>query len=76
MIQVYSASDYACTEGGKVQAYYGYEVTDPDTEEWCFVVRKSGKEIFRKTNSQLLEIAGGESPLDMLCAGLALFVNK
>lgn len=71
----YIAGDYAGIEG-PIEAYYGYEVVDEDTEEWCFVVRKKGKEVFRRTNSQLLEIAPNNSPEGMLIAGLALYLNK
>jgi hypothetical protein len=72
---VYKGSDYASIEG-KVQAYYGPNETDPDTFEWCMVVRKNGKEVFRRTNSELLAIAAGESPMDMLLSGLAIYLNK
>lgn len=37
---------------------------------------QNGKEVFRRTNSQLLDIAGAESPEAMLIAGLALYLNK
>lgn len=72
---IYSASDYASIDTGKFKAYYGYEEVG-QTEEWNFVVWKNGKEVFRKTNSELLDIACGEGPLDMLVAGLALYLGK
>jgi hypothetical protein len=73
---IYSASDYACLESGRIKAYYGYEQIDQDTDEWCFVVWKNNKEVFRKTNSELLDIPCGDGPKDMLIAGLALYLGK
>lgn len=73
---VYSASDYAGIETPRFKAYYGYEETDPTTDEWCFVVWKNGKEVFRERNTRLLQIANGEGPVDMLLAGLALYLSK
>lgn len=73
---VYSAGDYAGFDSPKIRAYYGYEQVDEQTEEWCFCVWKNGKEVFRKTNSELLNVACGESPEAMLIAGLSLFLSK
>ena len=60
----------------KVKMYYGERETDPLTGDYCFVVYKNGKEVFRKTNSELLDVACGESPEAMLIAGLSLFLSK
>jgi hypothetical protein len=60
----------------KVIAYYGPDQIDEESGEFCFVVWKSGKEVYRKTNSQLLAIAGEDSPQGMLIAGLSLYLNK
>lgn len=76
MIQCYKASDYAGFEGGKWSAYYGYEETDPDTDDWCFSLKKDGKEVFRATNEQLLAICPEESPLGMCFAGMALYLSR
>lgn len=73
---IYSASDYAGFETGAYKAYYGYEETDPTTDEWCFVLYKRGKEVFRARNTELLMVAAGEGPSDMLIAGLALYFRK
>jgi hypothetical protein len=72
----YHGSYSSSIEGHKVSVYYGPNEIDPSTGEYCFVVLKSGKEVFRRTNSQLLDIAGGDSPEAMLIAGLALYLNK
>ena len=73
---VYSAGDYAGFETPRFRAYYGYEQIDEQSEEWCMVVWKNGKEVFRKTNSELLDVACGDSPVDMLLAGLCLYLCK
>lgn len=73
---VYAASDYAGIETPKFRAYYGYAETCPHTDEWCFVVWKGGKEVFRARNTELLNVASGEGPKDMLIAGLALYLAK
>lgn len=73
---IYSTGDYCGFESGKVKVYYGHEQIDGTTEEWCFVVWKNGKEVARYTNSQLLDIACGDSPKAMLIAGLALYLGK
>lgn len=51
MSSYYVASDYAGVSGGGVTFYYGYEETLG--EEWCFVVRESGKETMRIPQSKL-----------------------
>jgi hypothetical protein len=55
---------HASLETDKVRCYYGEAETDPLTSDWCFVVWKKSvggeKEVFRKTNSELLEVANGE----------------
>lgn len=77
---IYISGDYAGFETPKIKAYYGYEEIDPRSEEWCMVIyqkRTNGmKEVFRKTNSELLDVACGDSPEAMLLAGLALYLSK
>lgn len=73
---IYVASDYAGIETPRFKAYYGYEEVDPHTDEWCFVVWKNDKEVFRVRNTQLLDAACGDGPKDMLIAGLALYLSK
>jgi hypothetical protein len=78
---VYKTRDSAAINSGKMAVYYGEQETDPMTNEWCGVVFKNGtnglqKEVFRATNSQLLEVSAGESPTDMLVATLALYLAR
>lgn len=60
----------------KLKVYYGQDSTDPETGEWQFTVTKNGKEVFSILNSELLTVANGEGPKDMLIAGLALYLAK
>lgn len=76
MINCYRASDYAGFEDGKWSVYYGKDEIDPITQDWCFVMKKNGKEVFRATNEQLLAICPEESPLGMLVAGLSLYMSR
>lgn len=75
---VSTASDYAIATTGKFHFYYGYEETDPNTEDWCFVAKKSGKEVMRLTNSQLLELCDvdAQSPESMLLTGILAYVGR
>ncbi len=70
----YIAGDYAGFDANKYKVYYGYEQIDQESEEWCFVVWKGGREVFRRTNSELLNVAAQESPEAMLIAGLSLYL--
>lgn len=76
---IYSANNHAAITG-KISCYYGPEETDPLTGDWMFVVWKntvgSQKEVFRVSNTELLDVACGNSPSDMLIAGLALYLSK
>lgn len=63
-------------ENGKYRVYYGENETDPRTHDYCMVIWKNDKEVFRKTNEQLLEIANGEGLKDLIIAGLALYLSK
>jgi hypothetical protein len=56
----------------KFTFYYGERFTD-QRGEWMFVVIKNNKEVFSKSNSELLSVASGEGPVDMLLAGIALY---
>jgi len=78
---IYSARDHAAINADKITCYYGPLETDPKTGDWCFCVYKnylggSPKEVFRATNEQLLDVAAGEKPSDLLIAGLALYLSK
>lgn len=72
---VYSGRHYSEILSGKYKAYYGENKTDETSGEWVFYLEKNGKEVFRATNSELLEVSGGEGPKDMLIAGIALYLS-
>jgi hypothetical protein len=73
---IYDTRNEAGFDSPKFSVYYGGKEIDQDTEEWAFVIKKNGKEVFRVPNSELLQCANGESPTDMLIAGLALYLCK
>lgn len=60
----------------KFRVYYGEDQVDPKTEEWQLVIWKNDKEVARYNNSELLNVAYGERPSDLLLAGIALFWSK
>ena len=43
--EIYIKSDYAALESKNFTAYYGYEQTSGENEEWCFVASFNNKEI-------------------------------
>jgi|WetSurMetagenome_2_1015567.scaffolds.fasta_scaffold453743_3 hypothetical protein len=81
-INIFSAGDYAGFEVDDLKFYYGYEVEQPieDNEdehtEWCFQVTNKGKEVYRKTTTQLDETdIHGDEPVMYLLAGVALWIR-
>lgn len=75
-IDVYSSGDYAGVYIGGYSFYYGYEETDPITEEWCFHVTFEDKEIARFTTSQLDAVASTDkTPQSYLLAGMSLWIS-
>jgi hypothetical protein len=70
----YIGRDFASFDANKIKAYYGPNEIDQESEEFCFVLWKGGKEIFRRTNTELLNVAAQESPEAMLIAGLSLYL--
>ena len=73
---IYTASRECLIETPRFKAYYGPSEIDDITGDHCFVVWKCGKEVFRKTNAELLDVACGESPKDVFIAGIALYLSK
>lgn len=74
---IYSANREVLIEAApRFRAYYGEEQIDELTGDYCFVVWKNGKEVFRRTNTDLLDVACGESPEAMLIAGMALYLAR
>jgi hypothetical protein len=63
-------------KSGKFKVYYGCDQVDPKTGEWNMVIWKNDKEVARFTNSELLAVAYGERPSDLMLAGLALYLGR
>lgn len=62
---------------GKYEFNYSPDRTDELTGDWLLIVKKNGKEVASYTNSELLEVANGEGPVDLLLAGVGLYLmNK
>jgi hypothetical protein len=61
---------------GRYKIYYGADITDPKTGDWMLVIWKNDKQVFSATNSELLAVAYGERPSDLMLAGLALYLAK
>lgn len=66
----------AWIESPRFSVYYGPKNIDENTQEWLCIIKKNDKEVARYTNSQLLDIACGDGPSDMLIAGLSLYLGK
>jgi hypothetical protein len=62
-------------ETGRLQIYYGEKEIDERSGDYCFVIRKGDKEVFRKTNTELLDIANGEGVKDLIIAGLVSYLK-
>lgn len=76
-VEQYYSDDYAGLESGNLKFYYGYEVEDPLTEDWCFQVKKDGKEIYRATRSKIEESVNNrqlDMPQDYLIAGIGMWL--
>jgi hypothetical protein len=78
---IYTSTNYASFDTPRWRAYYGHEETDPMTGDWLFLLiqkKPNGleKEVCRYTNTELLEVANGSGPTDMLLAGLSMYFMK
>lgn len=76
-VEQYYSDDYAGLESGKYQFYYGYEIEDKETEEWCFQVKENGEEIYRIISSDIEKILDSRQltmPQDYLVAGIGLWL--
>lgn len=75
-VNYYYSDDYAELESGNLSFYYGYEVEDPETEDWCFQVKKGGREIFTMTGSKIeksIDDRQLNTPQDYLVAGIGIW---
>ena len=74
-VEQYYSNDYAGLDSGRFSFYYGYEVEDPSTEEWCFQVKENNKEIFNITSSYIeKQINNLNTPQDYLIAGIGIWL--
>ena len=78
-IEQYYSDDYAGMESGEYKFYYGYEVIDPTTEDWCFQAKKDGNELCRYSESHILSHVRNRQlrmPQDFLIAGIGLWLQS
>lgn len=76
-VKQYYSDDYAGLDSGNLKFYYGYEVEDQLTEDWCFQVKKDGKEIYRVPRSKIEESVNNrqlDMPQDYLIAGIGMWL--
>ena len=77
-VEQYYSDDYAGLESGKFQFYYGYEVEDKETHEWCFQVKENGEEVYRIITSEIEKNMKDHHqlnmPQDYLVAGIGLWL--
>ncbi len=76
-VEQYYSDDYAGLVSGNLKFYYGYEVEDEETEDWCFNVMKDGKEIFRLTQTKIEKSIDNrqlDMPQDYLVAGIGIWL--
>jgi hypothetical protein len=76
-VEQYYSDDYAGLESGKLKFYYGYEVEDPETEDWCFQVKENGREVFRRTRTEIEKSIDNrqlDMPQDYLVAGIGMWL--
>lgn len=76
-VEQYYSDDYAGLISGKYKFYYGYEVEDPLTENWCFQVKENGREVFKATTKKIEESINNDQldkPQDYLLAGIGMWL--
>ncbi len=78
-VEQYYSDDYAGLVSGNLSFYYGYEVTDENSDDWCFQVKKNGKEIFKVTTTEIEKALQKpfmqlDNPTDYLIAGIGMWL--
>ena len=76
-VEIYYSDDYVGLDSGNLKFYYGYEVEEPTTADWCFQVRKNGDEIFRLSSSEIEKSINNRQlnrPQDYLIAGIGIWL--
>jgi hypothetical protein len=63
-------------ENGKWTVSYGEKHADYFSGEWKMIIYKNGEEKAFYTNSELLDMAQGERPVDLVLAGMAKYFMK
>ncbi len=75
-VEKYHSDDYAGLVSGALKFYYGYEVEEDD--EWCFVVKNHGDEVFRAKRSVIELSVKNDDQLDSvndyLIAGIGMWL--
>lgn len=78
-IEIYHSSDFAGLKTADFSFYYGYEETDPITEEWLFEFKKNKTKIYSLTSSDIENQCLKKSlntPKDYLLAGIGIWLSK
>lgn len=75
-IEQYYSDDYAGLVSGKYSFYYGYEVTDPNSEDdWCFQVKENNKVVYSLTATELKQINNDLNDCkDYLLTGIGMWL--
>lgn len=76
-LEQYYSDDYAVLVSGNLRFYYGYEVEDPQTGDWCFQVKKDGVEFFRVKSREIEKAIKNERlsiVQDYLLAGIGMWL--
>jgi len=73
MKKFYIASDYSGLSAGEYDFYFGYEEVIDD--EWAFVVKKKGQEVWRTKQSEL-GIGNGRPMEEYLLQGIGMYFDK
>lgn len=78
LVEQFYNDDYAVLRTGNLHFYFGYEVTDPKTEEWCFEVERDEKVIFHATASEINAVDDDgmeyDTPADYLAFGIGMWL--
>lgn len=76
-VEQYFSDDYAGLISGNLKFYYGYEVKDEKTGDWCFQVKKDGQEIFKVTRTEIeksIDDRQLDEVQDYLIAGIGMWL--
>lgn len=77
--KIFSSDDYAGLEIKGLEFYYGYEIVDEKTDDWCFTVTQKDKEVFRLTRTQIekkTEDFSSDDPMYYVTAGIGIWLAQ